>query len=108
MVNEEIPNGYQKETIEIGTQNVEAYKKEDSEFYLVYGMNIETGEKGWYLYDKKEGTLQRYIEEKEKKLSLDENIKYVYIGVCMIVAFFLAIIIALSLKLKRKETKLPE
>lgn len=108
MVNEEIPKEYKKETIEIGGQTVEAYKYENSEFYLVYGMNIETGEKGWYSYDLEEGTLQRYIGKQENKLSLDENIKYVYIGVSAIVAFFLAIIIALSLKLKGKEAKLPE
>ena len=108
MVSEEIFDGYKKEEIEIGNQKVEAYKKANSEFYLVYGFNIETNEKGWYSYDTKEKTLQRFIkEEKENAFSLDENIKYVYIGVSAVVAFFLAIIIALSLKLKRKETKLP-
>ncbi len=106
MVSEEIPNGYEKEEIEIGSQKVEAYKRPNSEFYLVYGLNIETDEKGWYSYDTKEKTLQRFMKaEKESTFFLDGNSKYIYIGVSVVIAFFLAIIIALSLKLKRKKAR---
>lgn len=95
-----IPTGYQRELIELGEREVEVYKKEGKEFYLLYGMNTETGEYAWYSYDKKEGTLQRYIEEKETS-SFAKYAKVIFIGMASFFAFFLAIIVALLLKMKR-------
>ena len=98
--NPQIPTGYKKETIEIGERKIDAYKKEEKEFYLLYGMNTETGEYAWYSYDKKEGTLQRYIEEKEN-FSFDKYTKIIFIGLASFFAFFIAIIVALLIKIKQ-------
>ncbi len=52
-------------TITIGEQEVEAYIYKDdalSDFAIVCAINGE-GEKGYYRYDKKENTLQRYVAE---------------------------------------------
>ncbi len=95
----QIPKDYKKETIEIGEKKVEAYKREGKEFYLIYGMNTETGEYAWYSYDKKEGTIQRYMEEKETS-SFDKYAKVLFIAVAAFFSLFLAIIGALLIKIK--------
>lgn len=44
--------------------NIKCYKiKEDSNYCIVYGMNLTTGEKGWYSLDKLENTIQKYNNE---------------------------------------------
>ena len=49
--------------IEIDKVRVEAYyKNDDDKLLLVYGMNVKTGEKNWYIYDTEEGTLLKYYE----------------------------------------------
>lgn len=56
---------------------VTAYKtKAKSDFYLVYGMNVENGNIGFYRYDSKDKTLQRYETKDLENLSILNN-KYV-------------------------------
>lgn len=57
----EIPNGY----IESGTTTINGtvinlYRNENNTYPLIYGINIETGDKNWYTLDDEEKTLQRY------------------------------------------------
>ena len=48
-------------SIKINDIEVEGYRLEEgSDYYLIYGMNVETGLKSWYMYDAKDNTLQRY------------------------------------------------
>ncbi len=56
--------GFEKSRyIEIDKVRVEAYyKNDDDKLLLVYGMNVKTGEKNWYIYDTEEGTLLKYYE----------------------------------------------
>ncbi len=55
----EKPLGYELVDVDIAEQSVKAMKNGESEFYLFYGMN-EEGTTGWYSYDSKEGTIQRF------------------------------------------------
>ena len=32
----------------------------DSDYYLIYGTNVNTNNTGWFMYDEEENTLQRY------------------------------------------------
>ena len=63
-----IPEGYNKVKLDVNGKSVLAYQKENSEFYLIYGLNIESGEKNLYKYDKLENTLQRY-----EVIQIEEN-----------------------------------
>lgn len=55
-----IPEGFNQTTIAINDTDIVAYQNSDNtDFYLIYGMNA-AGEKGWYSYDEKEGSLQRF------------------------------------------------
>lgn len=68
-----IPKEYTKTKLDINGKSVLVYTKENSDFYLIYGLNMETGEKHLYKYDKLENTLQRYEE------MIDNNDIYYYI-----------------------------
>ena len=72
-----VPEGFIKTKFKCNKKEIIGYNfKENKNFYLVYAKNLETGEKGFYLYDYKEGTFQRYYDDivKEK----DKQIKYLF------------------------------
>lgn len=68
----ETPKGYELTTVEINGEKIVAYTNGSKDFMLIYGINIATGNKGFYQYDKKEQTFQRYevIEESNNYLYL--------------------------------------
>ena len=69
-----IPDGYTKAVLEWNNQTLTAFMEENvaagsseavdgvnpADFFLVYAMSSE-GNKGWYRYDKNEGTYQRFL-----------------------------------------------
>lgn len=98
--------GYTKGTITLGDTSVEAYYYDkDSKFAIIYGVNVENGEKGLYLYDKENQTLTRYnaeyINELQDKLKV---YSYIIIGfsAILVVMFVLLIAIVRSKKKKKK------
>ena len=61
--NEEI-KGYKKDTITINGVKVDGYYyTKDSDYVIIYGINVETGDKGFYMYDKKMQSLIKYNDE---------------------------------------------
>ena len=48
----------------INGNEYEVYKlKKSSDYALVYALNLDTGQKNLYMYDREENTMQRYITE---------------------------------------------
>lgn len=98
-----IPDGYKKTKIKINNEDVVAYQKDKkSEFYLIYGMNVLDGDIGWYRYDNKNMSIQRYDSKEIDKL-LEINHKYLIgmiVMTCTTILLLLATII-LSFKLRR-------
>ena len=100
--------GYeQSKDIKINGNDVKAYYADaNSDFVLIYAMNVANGENSWYTYDIKEGTLQRYVEKKETTVKETDN-TYVYLtfgfafvaGVALIIVF---IVMGMNSKLKDK------
>lgn len=88
---------YEKVSIRIGEDEVTAYKYSgSSEYYLLYGTNTTTGNTGYYLYDTKENTVQRYTRDTLDKLS-EEKDKYftliIVLGsICFITMLFLLLV----------------
>ena len=69
-----VPLGLKKTTININGEKVTAYRNsKKSVFYLVYGMNVNTGDIGWYRYDSVDKTLQRYETRDLENLSMLNN-----------------------------------
>lgn len=59
----ELVKGYdKKKDIQINGISLEVYDnaEDNDDYVLIYGMNASVGEYGWYSYDIKEGTFQRY------------------------------------------------
>ena len=119
----EIPAGYKKTSITLCSVNLPAYElKTDSsekDFFILYARN-EEGEEGFYRYDRKEKTLQRYVggltsstevqeietenqgmKESDYKQKVNQMmiITFIMIGISVV---FLLIIIKLFLTMKMK------
>ena len=100
--NLDLSKDYKKTTIKINDQEFSAYNStKNKDFYLLYGMNIETGESNIYRYDEKEGTLQRYI--KEKSNNLDNYYIYGIIGLSTILVITYIVILINLIKKKPKD-----
>lgn len=102
--NEEI-KGYKKDTITINGVKVDGYYyTKDSDYVIIYGINVETGDKGFYMYDKKMQSLIKYNDEYiidlNKKIGL-----YSYIIIGFSGVFILMIIIMIALAKKRSGKK---
>lgn len=119
VIPEEIPEGYTETKIVINSQNITAYVPVDSvenEFLLIYAMN-DNGEKGFYRYDRIEGTMQRYVEETPNSLieeavqssekdGYDKKLNQLSLIIAGLSAFsVLVIIIAIRLFMKNRGYK---
>lgn len=104
---EENIEGYKKGNVKIQDIDVEGfYLNEDSDFFVIYGVNVETGDKGFYMYDKKMQTLIKYNDELSSLLS--EKIKlytYIIIGFISLSVVMLIIIIVLVCKKCKKKKR---
>lgn len=98
--NEEI-KGYKKDTITINGVKVDGYYyTKDSDYVIIYGINVETGDKGFYMYDKKMQSLIKYNDE--YIIDLNKKIElYTYIIIGFSGVFILMIIIMISLAKKK-------
>lgn len=93
---QQIPKNYFKSTIIINEAEIPCYKmSEDDEFVLLYGVNIENNNKGFYVYDPFENTLQRYndkmLADSNEKIELLTNIIVGLLGIVIIVLITAAI-----------------
>lgn len=106
----EVPSDYKKTIVTINNEKVVAYKStENNSFYLIYGMNIETGAIGLYQYDEEEGTLQRFIVNKDEKEenTNDEMYLYTIIGLGGFLSLtYIVILINLIKKSSNKKDKI--
>ena len=99
--------GYEKMNIMINDQEVNAYKfSKDSNFSIIYGLNIATGKKDYYLYDEENKTFTIYDDEYVNKL---EELNNYYLIAATIFAggialLVLGLIINNSKKKKHKKT----
>ncbi len=95
--NENLRNCDQLE-IEINGYKIDAYQKNGVEdYYLIRGINLETGKENYYQYDTKEKTLQRYDFESSNE---DENFYLIMLS-CSGGIILLCLIIILSLVTKK-------
>lgn len=102
--NKEI-KGYKKDTITINGVKVDGYYyTKDSDYVIIYGINVETGDKGFYMYDKKMQSLIKYNDE--YIIDLNKKIElYSYIIIGFSGVFILMIIIMIALAKKRSGKK---
>jgi len=115
-----VPDNYKKVNITINDEEVEAYEYSKSSskgilkklnaavngdgFYLIYGVNIETGEEDFYQFDSKLNTLSRYNKELIDSLS-QENKNYLIIIIVLSVETVVMILILLVSFVKGKKKR---
>lgn len=102
-----IPKGYRKTTISLKDEQIIAYQlNKDSNYALIYGMNIETGKKHLYMYDKEEGTLQIYNNEIEKSYNKKiEDYKLLIAGLSGLSTLLFLLLIITMIKNHKKRKK---
>lgn len=91
---------YTKEKLEINGKTILAYKKEGSDFYLIYGLNLENGKSNLYKYDTLENTLQRY-----EQINIDNTLYLIIIAVLFIVLLISYIIFIILISRINKKNK---
>lgn len=97
-----VPENYQNGVFVYNDENINAYKTSPSSSYaLLYGMNVATGEKNYYLYESTENTIQIYnteeIDELNKKIDI---YTYIIIG---LLGFSFVLLISLIISVCRKD-----
>ena len=77
-----VPEGFKKVKFKCNNKEIIGYNYDNNKnFYLVYAKNLETGEKGFYLYDYEEGSFQRFYSKLyEKKDEQTKYLEYIVLG----------------------------
>lgn len=104
----DVPFNYTKYKAIINETEVDCYKlQSDSDYCLIYGMNAETNDEGWYSYNQKENTIQKYndsIDEYYDNKIKDTEILIYILGSTSLL--FGIIVIILAVKLNHRKRKL--
>lgn len=103
----DIPKNYKKMSIAFNDEKIDAYKlKIASKYALIYGMNVETGEKHIYMYDSNEDTLQIYNDEELKLIKKQSNL-YLKLALGLaILSFVLVIVVITTLRKNRVKVRM--
>lgn len=99
--NASAPIGYKSGLVKIGDKEYNGYLK-DGSYSLLYGINLETGEKNFYSYDSSEGTLQKYVSSSKVNSKCYSYILFGLIGLC-IFEFIMIIVCVVSKNKKLKK-----
>lgn len=114
-----VPDNYKKVKITINDEEVEAYEYNNTSsgfikklnaatngngFYLIYGVNVETGEEDFYQFDAKLNTLSRYNKELIDTLT-KENKNFLMIIIVLSVETVVMLLILLVSFVKRGKKK---
>ena len=97
-----LPEGYKKYSISLKDETIDGYKlNEDSNYALVYGVDVSTGEKALFQIDTKNNTVQEFNSELIKKTK-EDNKKTLLIFAVAGGIIFLEFLIILAYKGKVK------
>lgn len=117
MPNDKLPEGYSKVSFTYNDNKLDGYQYinknvtyaadegvNGSDFYLIYAVNELSGEKGIYVYDKLEGTIQRFnnslILSYQNKA--DNYLLYLLISIVLLAITVITLMLVLIKKKKRK------
>lgn len=99
--NSDVPIGYKSGFVKIGDKEYNGYLK-DGSYSLLYGINLETGEKNFYSYDSSEGTLQKYVSSSKVNGKCYSYILFGLIGLCVFeFIMIIACVVSKNKKIKR-------
>lgn len=98
----EVPSGYKLDKVKINEKEYSAFIK-DGAYPLLYGINLESGEKNYYSYDSNEGTIQKFLKTASTSILNEKSTLIIYglIGLCI----FEFIVLIASISSKNKKLK---
>lgn len=105
-----IPSNYKLYKETINDKEINVYKlSKNSNYSLIYGINIETGKENIYKYEKQENTIQTFEREEQEKLEKETEQYKKLIIILVVVIIFLILLLTISLtkaftKNKNKKT----
>lgn len=112
-----VPKGYTKVSFKYDDTKLEGYQYiesnktyaaddgvKGSDFYLIYAINEKTGEKALYVFDKLEGTIQRFNSDLVKAYE-DENNQYFLYMLISLALLAVSIIVLSVVLIKQKKNK---
>ena len=98
-------NNYQKYNIKIQKNDIECLATGSSSRYkLIYGMNVETKEKGLFIYDSKDNTLMKYDLESFTNIN-DKLKKVTYVAIAFALTTFISLIVLIANNSKKNNKK---
>ena len=90
-----MPEGLKKVKIAVNDKKINAYKFDYSDiYYIIYGMNLNTGNKDFYMYDSEEHTIQRYDTTMLDKITQEKD-KYLTVVIVLSCVCFLTMLFLL-------------
>lgn len=104
--------GYTKMKTYVNGVQVIGYKTDKlSSYTLLYGINLETGKKNWYLYEQSENTIQKFdlneFNKTNKQINNAKMLIYGFGGISIVLAFLLIVVsVNVTKKKPKKEPKL--
>lgn len=108
-VQEKIPDDFEKTNFNYNDIKVNGYKFKEygsNRYFLVYAQNLENGDTGFYLYDNKDKTFQKYYDDiinfKNERIKIRE---YIILGLLGLLGFIILIKIFKSFSSKEKKIK---
>ncbi len=101
----EVLKGYKEKEITINDSKVKALVvKDNSNFAIVYGVNVLTGEKAYYEYNLKDKTISKYNDELIIKLqNKNQKLSYIMLATCVSTAIFFVLTFVLLVFNKKKK-----
>jgi len=94
-----VPKYYFKTNVEVNDVKVEGYRLKGDSKILLYGLNLATGKKNYYTYDRTEKTLQIFdLDNYEDSIKEVDNNKYMIYGLSIGVLLLLLLVILLASK----------
>ena len=110
-----VPDGFEKASFKYENKTINGYKvkgSSDYNYYLVYAQNLENGNKGYYLYDTKDSSFQKYFDEldnvRQKEIKIRNYIILGFLSLCMLIIIVKIIksFASKERKIKRLERKI--
>ena len=108
-----VVEGYTASTTVINGVEFESLKRSDSDYSIIHGKDLDSGEDEYYTYDSKTNTLIRYTDEeikpyKEQLRKYKKMISILIIETIFIILVLIGILINKMSKDKKRREKLEE
>lgn len=106
----EVPAGYERTSLKIDSTTLSAWNYDGGEsFFLIYGVNTESGEETFYLYDKDRATIQRFygdqVNDLNDKLQQEKKLTMIVGGIGAVFILLTVFLLAKTLLKNHKEGK---